>query len=250
MVCPNCGTDASQCECALPDVRQSRAVTPAATSPVDLSLAASWPDEAPPASGADDDRAALLQFLRDFTSSAPAAERPPPATPKPRERASTGDRSTTGRRRLRQGQLRWPEQHNGPSRSVVPLWISISQSLASNGYIALPRNFAAQASAGSELVKTLERVKFPTQDVVPAAGFESTLHEYIGELELIIPNGSPPGASGTLGQLQSRLATATRLLRKALGMSGTYNCQFANPMATASPSVALHIYRFGVMSPA
>jgi hypothetical protein len=134
--------------------------------------------------------------------------------------------------------------------AVVPLWISITQSLASNGYIALPRNFVAQASADSELVNALERVKFPTQDVVPAAGFESTLHEYIGELELVIRNGSPPGASGPLGQLQSRLATATRLLRKALGMSGTYNCQFANPIATASPSVALHIYRFGVMSPA
>jgi hypothetical protein len=59
-----------------------------------------------------------------------------------------------------------------------------------------------------------------------------------------------PAASATLGQLQISLDRATRLLRKALGMSATYNYQFVNPIATAGPSVALHIDRFGVMSPA
>ncbi len=134
--------------------------------------------------------------------------------------------------------------------AVVPQWISITQSLASNGYVARPRNFVAEVSADSELLKALELDDFPTHDVVPAAGFESALQQYIAELEPIIRNGATPGASVTLGQLQIRLDHATRLMRKTLGMSGTYNCQFANPMVTASPSVALHVDRFGVMSPA
>ena len=46
MVCPNCGTDGNLCECALANMPQSRAVTPVTNSPVDVSLAASWPDEA------------------------------------------------------------------------------------------------------------------------------------------------------------------------------------------------------------
>jgi len=36
-------------------------------SSVDVSLAASWPDEVAPARNADDELAALLQFLRDLT---------------------------------------------------------------------------------------------------------------------------------------------------------------------------------------
>jgi hypothetical protein len=127
--------------------------------------------------------------------------------------------------------------------AVVPLWISITQSLASNGYVALPQNFVAEASAESELLEALVRVNFPTHDVVPAAGYESTLPEYIAELELITRSGVTPGASASLGQLQDRLNHATRLLRKALGMIGTYDCQFISPIATASPSVALHIDR-------
>ena len=129
--------------------------------------------------------------------------------------------------------------------AVVPLWISITQSLASNGYVALPENFVAEASADSELFKALERVNFPTQDVARAAGAESALQQYIAELDLIIRNGASPSASATLGEFQSRLDSATRLLRKALGMSGTYDCQFINPTATADPSVALRIDRTG-----
>jgi hypothetical protein len=123
--------------------------------------------------------------------------------------------------------------------AVVPLWVSITQSLASNGYVALPQDFVAEASADSELLKALVPVHFPNHAVIPAAGFESTLREYIAELELIVHAGATPGASATLGQLQVRLDHASRLLRKALGMSGTYNCQFVSPVATASPSVAL-----------
>jgi hypothetical protein len=47
----------------------------------------------------------------------------------PRRRASSDDRSATGRRRLRQGQLRWPEQHNEPSAGDTSLlsgwWLSV-----------------------------------------------------------------------------------------------------------------------------
>ena len=82
MVCPNCGTDGNLCECALANMPQSRAVTPVTNSPVDVSLAASWPDEAARvARNPDDELAALLQFLRDLTWSVTPAERPPPETP-------------------------------------------------------------------------------------------------------------------------------------------------------------------------
>jgi hypothetical protein len=124
---------------------------------------------------------------------------------------------------------------------VVPLWISITQSLASNGYIALPQNFAAEASADSELLNALERVNFPSHDAGPAAAFESTLREYVAELGLIIRNGATPARSATLGLLQVRLDHSSRLLRKALGMSGAYNCQFVSPTATGSQSTALHV---------
>jgi hypothetical protein len=73
--------------------------------------------------------------------------------------------------------------------AVVPHWVSITQSLASNGYVALPQNFVGEASADSELLKALELDDFPTHDVVPAAGFESVLQQYIAELELIIAMG-------------------------------------------------------------
>ena len=126
---------------------------------------------------------------------------------------------------------------------VVPLWISITQSLAANGYVALPQNFVEEASADSELLNALERVNFPSHDGLTAAAFESTLREYIAELELIIRNRATPAESATLGQLQVRLDHASRLLRKTLGMSGTYNCQFVSPTVTASPGVALHIDR-------
>jgi hypothetical protein len=126
---------------------------------------------------------------------------------------------------------------------VIPQWISITQSLASNGYVALPQNFVEEASADSELLNASVHVNFPSHDRVPAAAFESTLREYIAELELIIRNRATPATPPTLGQLQVRLDHASRLLRKALGMSGTYNCQFVSPTVTASPSVALHIDR-------
>jgi hypothetical protein len=132
--------------------------------------------------------------------------------------------------------------------AVVPLWISITQSLASNGYIARPQNFVAEASADSELLRGLEVVEFPGPEEVPAARFESALGGYIGELQLITRNGPTQGALATLGQLRTRLATATHLLRKALGMSTSYNCQFLDPIATTSPSVALHVYRHGAVS--
>jgi len=129
--------------------------------------------------------------------------------------------------------------------AVVPQWISITQSLASNGYVARPQNFVAEASADSELFKALARVNFRAHDLGPATGLESALHEYIAGLELIIHNGATPGASATLGRLQGTLDYAARLLREALRMSRTYNCQFVNPIATASPSVALHVGRPG-----
>jgi hypothetical protein len=101
--------------------------------------------------------------------------------------------------------------------------------MGGNGGKARPQDFLSEMNADSHLLGLLDDIEFPGRAAVLAADFETSLREYVLQLGHIIRGGASPPATATLGRLYDRSATASSLLRTALGLSPEFACVWLRP---------------------
>jgi hypothetical protein len=123
---------------------------------------------------------------------------------------------------------------------VVPQWIAIAQSIASNGGNARINDFVSEMNADSKLLAELDRISFSGQTAGLAASFETYLREYVAEVRLIVRQGATAAEMAELDHIDQERSDASGLFRAALGLSANYGCQWVHPDSVQSPGVALY----------
>ncbi len=115
------------------------------------------------------------------------------------------------------------------SNAVVPQWTAVSHAIGDKDGKARPQDFLSEMNADSRLLGRLDEIKFSGRAAILATEFETSLRKYLRQLQRIAQGGATPGATATLDRLYSRRATASSLLRAALGLSPDYACQWLRP---------------------
>jgi hypothetical protein len=115
------------------------------------------------------------------------------------------------------------------TNAVVPQWTAVSHSIGENGGKARPQDFLSERDADTRLLGRLHEIKFPGRTAALAADFETSLRGYLVQLQRIIRRGATGPATATLERLYRQRASASSLLRAALGLRPGYACQWLRP---------------------